>query len=707
MKIGKYEILSELGQGGMGKVYRAKDPLMGRDVAIKLMAEAQLSDEELRQRFYREARSAGRLKHTNIITIYDLGEENGVPYIVMEYLEGMDLKQLLKERKDLPLYDRLRIAVQVANGLSYAHHHQIVHRDIKPGNIRVLEGGQVKIMDFGIARESTSEMTKTGSAIGTWHYMSPEQIVGKKVDNRSDIWALGVILYEMLVGRRPFEADSLTTLVYKIAHDQPPAFEAQGIEVSEPLARIVHRALAKEPADRYPDAADLARDLENYVTAMSTSVDQLRTEIERDIRKYLQLAAALLLKKQFHEAAEAARRALVLDPENAEAKGMLEKIEKERERAVREKEALALAEKGRKLLAENRYNDALATMEKAHALAPDSTRVSQIRTEVAAEAERRRREAALGERLGAARRAIAAKKLSEAAAELRAALDVDSAHSEAKRLLASVNQAAREEEARKERETALAKARAALERKAYAEARGIVEQLLTKNPGDAEARALLRESLDAQTMVTEVTAVGTVVAPLARPEPQADELPTQATPPPRTLTPRPARILERQERERPLAPAEPDLPTARRPKAPLAVPLVPVVEEAPSKSRRGLVLGAAAAVLLAVVVAVVLSRGKVDRQPGAGAVAGLAAIDISPWARIESVKNLDSGELVEPAIRETPCLLSLPAGKYELTLAHPDFSPGFTLGLEVRAGETVELHGSVPGFQHEKFLPEF
>ena len=699
MKIGKYEILSELGQGGMGKVYRAKDPLMGRDVAIKLMAEAQLSDEELRQRFYREARSAGRLKHTNIITIYDLGEENGVPYIVMEYLEGSDLKQLLKDRKDLPLYDRLRIAVQVANGLSYAHHHQIVHRDIKPGNIRVLEGGQVKIMDFGIARESTSEMTKTGSAIGTWHYMSPEQIVGKKVDNRSDIWALGVILYEMLAGRRPFEAESLTTLVYKIAHDQPPTFEAQGIEVAEPLARIVHRALAKEAADRYPDAADLARDLENYVTAMSTSVDQLRTEIERDIRKYLQLATALLLKKQFHEAAEAARRALVLDPENAETKGMLEKIEKERERAAREKEALSLAETGRKLLAENRYQDALAAMEKAHALDPDSTRVSQIRTEVAAEAERRRREAAVGERLGAARRAIAAKKLSEAAAEIRAALDVDSGHSEAKGLLASVNQAAREEDARKEREAALAKARAALERKAYAEGRRIVEQLLSKNPGDAEARALLRESLDGQTMVTEVTAVGTVVAPLARPEPQVAELPTQATPPPRTITPRPARVVER-----PPAPAEPDLPTARRPKAPLAVS---GVEASPAKSRRGLVLGAAAAVLVSVVVAVFLSRGKVDRQPGAGAATGLAAIDVSPWARIESVKNLDSGELVEPAIRETPCLLSLPAGKYQLTFAHPDFSPGFTLGLEVRAGETVVLQGSVPGFQHEKFLPEF
>jgi tRNA A-37 threonylcarbamoyl transferase component Bud32 len=699
-KIGKYEVISELGQGGMGKVYRAHDPLVGRDVAVKLMAEAQLVDEELRQRFYREARSAGKLKHPNIITIYDLGVENGVPYIVMEYLEGTDLKQLLKENKELPLYDRLRIAVQVANGLSYAHHHGIVHRDIKPGNIRVLDGGQVKIMDFGIARESTSDMTKTGSTIGTWHYMSPEQIVGKKVDHRSDIWALGVILFEMLAGRRPFEADSLTTLVYKIAHDPPPSFDAMGVEVPEPLAHIVQRALAKEPGDRYADAAELGRDLESYLSALSTSVDQLRTEIERDIRKYLQLATALVIKKQFDEAAEAARRALVLDPDNPDAKAMLERVRAERERAEREKQALALAEQGRKLLAASRYDAAVEAIEKAHALAPDSTRVNQIRTEVAAEAERRRRETAVRERLAAAERAVAAQKLSEAAAELRAALDVDPHHAEAKRLLSAVTQKAREEEASKERETALGRARAAMERKAYSEARRIVEQFLARSPGEAAARALLREILDAQTMVAEVTAMGTAVAPPMPPEPAADESPTLIAPlrPSRSERPAPA----------PPATSGEELPTARRAKTPLVAEKgAAVAEKLPAPPRRFPAVAVAAAVVVGIaVIGLVLSRRSADRPPLAGGT-GFAAIDISPWARIESVKNLATGELLQLAIRETPCLLDLPSGKYEVTFVHPDFAPAFTLALEVKEGETVELRGAVPGFQHEKFLPEF
>lgn len=711
-KIGKYEVIREVGIGGMGKVYQARDPILSRIVAIKLMSEAQLVDGEMRTRFYREAQSAGNLRHPNIITIYDLAEERGVPYIVMEYLEGSDLKQLLKDRPDFPLYDKLRIAVQVANGLSYAHQFGIVHRDIKPGNIRVLEGGHVKIMDFGIAKVAASEMTKTGLTMGTWHYMSPEQIVGKKVDKRSDIWALGVILFEMLAGRRPFEAESITTLVYKIAHDPPPSFESQGVEVAETLALIVSRALAKEAGERYADAADLARELESFIAAMSTSVEQLKTEVERDIRKYLQLATALLVKKQFDEALESARRALTLDPESADAKAMLAQVERERDRTEREQKAVVLADEGKKLLDGAEFEKAVASLKKARELAPESTRIAQMEREVVAEAERRRRAAAVGARIDAAQKAMAASKLSEAAAELRAALDVDPNHVDARKLLAQVNDAARAEAEKKERQEILDKARAAIETKAYAEARRLLEEQLRRKPMDAEARTLLRDVLDAQTMVVESTVMETSVQkePTAAPARPFDEEPTQSTPVPTipAKEPRAESVLERTERRGAVAPLPPTEERPQKPRERTVVPpkVVPVREKAAPSRTVYFVVGAA--VLAAVVVGVVWWRGNGPPPPkGPPAATGFAAIDVSPWARIVSIKNVASGERVEAAIRETPCFLTLAAGKYEIEFSHPQFSQPFTLSVEVTAGQTVNLRGAVPGFRHEEFLPDF
>ena len=300
-KIDKYEIVREIGLGGMGKVYEARDSVLGRIVAIKLMLEAQHLDEEMRARFYREAQAAGNLKHPNVVTIHDLAEENGVPYIVMEYLEGNDLKELLDKPESLSSTERLSVAAQVAKGLAYAHQNGIVHRDIKPDNIRVLEDGQAKIMDFGIAHIPSSEITKSGLTVGTWDYMSPEQITGEKIDRRTDIWSLGVIIYEMLAARRPFECESVATLVYKIAHQEPPSFESLGVDVPGPLAAVVLKALARSPGDRYQDAGELGTDLERHVSALSTEIDHLHAEIERDVQKYSQLASALCLKKQFDE----------------------------------------------------------------------------------------------------------------------------------------------------------------------------------------------------------------------------------------------------------------------------------------------------------------------------------------------------------------------------------------------------------------------
>ena len=194
-KIGKFEIIETLGEGGMGVVYKAHDPLIERDVAIKVILERALNLPEIKERFYREARSAGKLAHENITVVYEVGEIDGNPYIVMEYLDGEELRKIIVEKKNIPLPEKINYAIQICKGLQYAHSKKIVHRDIKPENIQVLKNGKVKIIDFGIARPEASNLTQAGVVVGTLAYMSPEQIKGLKVDNRSDIFSFGVLFY--------------------------------------------------------------------------------------------------------------------------------------------------------------------------------------------------------------------------------------------------------------------------------------------------------------------------------------------------------------------------------------------------------------------------------------------------------------------------------------------------------------------------------
>ena len=263
-KLGRYQIVRELGRGAMGVVYEATDPHIGRAVALKTIRLDALSinAEELAQRFKNEARAAGRLNHPNIVTIYDAGEEDGVLYIAMELLEGRTLHALLAERR-LPLEQATDIARQICAGLQFAHGKGIIHRDIKPGNVIVASQGFVKITDFGIAR-SGEAMTLTGQVLGTPHYMSPEQVLGKALDARSDLFSVGVILYEMLTGERPFEGQSMTTVMYKIVHETPVPPRAVDTAIHPGLSAVIEKALAKSPELRYQSGAELAAALENY-----------------------------------------------------------------------------------------------------------------------------------------------------------------------------------------------------------------------------------------------------------------------------------------------------------------------------------------------------------------------------------------------------------------------------------------------------------
>ncbi|KAA3613733.1 MAG: serine/threonine protein kinase [Calditrichaeota bacterium] len=269
-KIGKYEIKDELGKGGMGVVYKAYDPMIDRDVAIKVISEEALDLTDTLERFYREARSAGKLSHENIGIIHDVGEVEGRPYIVMEFLDGQDLREIIDEKKPMTLMEKLTIAKSICQGLRYAHESGIVHRDIKPENIRILHDGKVKIIDFGIAKPTSSNLTQEGTRVGTPSYMSPEQIKGEPIDKRSDIFSFGVLFYELLTGEKPFDGEYVT-IMYKITHEEAPEIKIDEHNFLDELQKIINKSLAKNIDERYSDCSLIIKDLNS---AMNKSHDE-------------------------------------------------------------------------------------------------------------------------------------------------------------------------------------------------------------------------------------------------------------------------------------------------------------------------------------------------------------------------------------------------------------------------------------------------
>jgi serine/threonine-protein kinase len=265
--IGRYQITGELGKGAMGVVYKATDPNIGREVAIKTtrIDTHGIDETELLKRFKNEARAAGTLNHPSIVTIFDAGEDNGLFYIAMEYIEGTTLQKMLQQRRVLSPQQVVDFGGQICAGLDYAHSRGVVHRDIKPANIMITPTGAVKIMDFGIAKAGGG-MTSTGQVLGTPNYMSPEQVKGRAVDGRSDIFSTGVVLYEALTGEKPFDGQNVTTIIYKIVNEMPISPRALDATVHPGLSLVILKALAKSPDERYQSGTDLAQDLTNYKT---------------------------------------------------------------------------------------------------------------------------------------------------------------------------------------------------------------------------------------------------------------------------------------------------------------------------------------------------------------------------------------------------------------------------------------------------------
>ena len=379
-KIGKYEITGVLGRGGMGVVYRAEDKRIGRLVAIKTLTEGYSGQPEMLERFYREAQ-AGILQHPNIVIVYDLGDQDGVPFIVMEHVTGDPLDKIIASGRQLPLIDRLSIIEQVCSALGYAHQRGVVHRDIKPANVIVQPDGQAKIVDFGIARVQNSAaetgLTRTGNVIGTVHYIAPERLKGQPFDGRSDIFATGVMLYFLLAGRLPFEGEDLAVL-QKLVNEPHPPLSTYLSSYPPALDAILDRALAKDPEERYATAEDFAIDLRAVGEDLKKSrASELFNDAER-----------LTTEQEFGRAREVLLQLVKIDAQHTGAKQLLGIVQQHLSRMQRAEQVRQLIAEAEEALQSSRFPEALASLEQALRLDPENTEV-QAKIETAKERKQR------------------------------------------------------------------------------------------------------------------------------------------------------------------------------------------------------------------------------------------------------------------------------------------------------------------------------
>jgi serine/threonine protein kinase len=326
---GRYEILDKLGEGAMGVVYRAKDGAIGRVVALKMLSAELGAEDELHARFRREAEAIGRLSHPNIVTVYDLGQSEGQLYMAMELLEGDDLRSLIERRVEVPLADRVRILVQICEGLAYAHSRGVVHRDIKPANIVVTSSGKVKILDFGLARVATrATITRKGMILGTPDYMAPEQAMGKAVDRRSDVFSAGSVFYEFLTGEKPFKGKTLHAVLFQIIQEEPDPLLTLNPELPTRIAAGVHRMLTKDPEKRYQSMDEVGRDLQEMHNALRRTRSRsvlpqppapTGEEVRAKVREHVARGRAHFEGGRLDQAVEAMNEALALDPACEEA----------------------------------------------------------------------------------------------------------------------------------------------------------------------------------------------------------------------------------------------------------------------------------------------------------------------------------------------------------------------------------------------------
>ncbi len=484
-KIGKYDVTRIIGRGGMGVVYQATDPHLDRRVAIKMITGAFAEDPDMLKRFFREAQSLGSLQHPNIVTVFDLGDYNGNPYLVMEYLEGEGLDAVLSNRRQLSLLEKITVVIQVCHGLGYAHRRGVIHRDIKPANIMLCKEGGVKIFDFGIAHVRNQNVTRTGQVLGTLRYMAPEQFKSQAVDARVDIFSTGVVLYQLFTDHMPFEAENTATTMLKIVQD-PPLPVANFLSGYPPeMEQILLRSLAKNPDERYSSADEFALDLAQLQ-------GQLKEEL---IGREMHEVAAFLEQGEVYKAQGSLLRVLKMNQQHTNANRLLREVQQRIQRDEIGKQVSELRQFAEEALADELFDKALEHVDRALGLDRTNPELQQFREDVRAAAERAEK---LHKALKAAEAAQAEGKLEVAREAAEAALAVAPNDTQAKTLYRLISRDIEERARQRQMEGYLLEARQQISSRKFTAAMDILKRAEELDPVAPQLHTLMESAVAGQ-----------------------------------------------------------------------------------------------------------------------------------------------------------------------------------------------------------------
>lgn len=679
-QIGRYEIQRRLGRGGMGTVYVAHDPVLGRMVAIKVFL-SDLDMPDATERFTREARSAAALNHANIVTIHDFGDWQSQPYIVMEYVQGETLAEIIRRKAPVPASDKLRLVEELCAGVAYAHQVGVIHRDIKPTNLMVDRGGRLKVLDFGIAKMLGTLGSNATALIGTPGYMAPEQIVGGTIDHRSDLFSIAVVCYELLTYSEAFPGETVHAITHRIISDDPVPLGQLLPDASPDLVAVVERGLKKNAADRFADAESFRQAISRVRRQLDSGPDW--NAAAAPARGVAPPAGGTIqhgtgsARRNVSDAVGVAELTPPPDPRKTDREALA------RRRAAQIEAALELA---RLALQKEDLDQALDACQQALTL--DDSHQPALELEQVIKGAMARRRA--GELVADAREELAKGALTAAQDLLQQARALHADTPDAKRVERDLKLARIEQERQRQRtdavQKALAAARSALERAEVEAALTFARQALDLSPDSEDACALEAEALR---RLDEDLVGSTPPATVVAGAPAMDK--TILAPPRRTPPPAPA----------PAAHPAPDKPgTKRRP----AVAAAPKPVDAPRKDpfialrqiaasvqttvnatpqKQKLAIGGVAAglVVVAIVAAIVLTRAP------AVVPTGTLVIDAVPWATIVGIQAADGTNRPLPNPSSTPLSLNLPIGMYQVRVAGPN--PGTeprVLSVEVREG---------------------
>jgi len=475
--IGKYELIEIIGEGGMGVVYKARDPQIGRMVAIKKITADFGKDSDLLKRFLSEAQAVGKLQHPSIVVIYDLGDDGGNPFLVMEYLTGQSLEKVLASRTELPLIQKLGIIMQVCDALHCAHQRDIVHRDIKPANVILLEDGNAKLVDFGIAHAAESGLTRTGQILGTISYMSPEQLNGLPVDGRSDVFSTGVMLYQLLTYNLPFGGQGTAAIINNILQHPPTPLSQYIRDYPAELDEILDRALEKDREQRYATAEDFAFDL-----------SRVQEVLKRDaVSSYVGQARACIAKSELPPAREMLSRALKLDTQNSVAKQLMYEVQRLAEREQTARRIQQLRAQAEEAWAQKRHSDALGLIDQALQLDKTDMELLSLRAQIV-QAEALHQQVL--KLLHLAESAQQAGELSMAMGVMKEALQLDPNDTQVKLLHASLVQQITGHDKQKQLRELLSAIHQEISAKHFTAAYEMLQQAEAVDPGNGEIKSL-------------------------------------------------------------------------------------------------------------------------------------------------------------------------------------------------------------------------